>query len=285
MTKLPALSNWESTSHSLHKAAQLLGALRMLVRDPVPNYLELALRIEPNGLSTDVMPSGDVVLLDFQQAALVYSPRDNQLGTIPLAGQSQASLLEALLSAMSERGRSVAPISNPGQSYTAALFAALDARGHRFKPNPSDLTDELPLEVDPNVSAAYSEVLYRVFTAIARFRARLTGPMTPIVVWPEHFDLSFLWFATERATDEFPHMNFGFAPFDDQSAQPYLYAYAYPMPEGFERLPLPSLAQWHTEGWKGVVVPYDELARLEDPEAEIERICAGIYEVLMPTLR
>lgn len=285
MTKLPALSDWEQTSHSLHKAAQLLGALRMLVRDPVPNYLELAMRIESNGLSTDVMPSGDVVLLDFRQAALVYSPRDNKPVTLPLIGQSQASLLESLLNAMATLGQPVVSKSNAGQSYTAALFAALDARGHRFKPNPSDLTDDQPLMVDTGVSAAYGEVLYRIFTATARFRARLTGPMTPIVVWPEHFDLSFLWFATERATDEFPHMNFGFAPFDAQSTRPYLYAYAYPMPEDFERLPLPPLARWHTEEWKGVMVPYDELAQLEDPEAEIEQICTGIYEVLMPTLR
>ena len=42
-------------------------------------------------------------------------------------------------------------------------------------------------------------------------RARLNGPMTPIVVWPEHFDLSFLWFASAQATDRFPHMNFGCA--------------------------------------------------------------------------
>src|SRR5689334_4053888 len=114
MTKLPALSNWEQTSRSLHKAAQLLGALRMLVRDPVPNYLELALRIERDGLSTDVMPSGDVVLLDFRQAALVYSPRDNKSITIPLTGQSQASLIESLLTAMATLGQPLVSTSNSG---------------------------------------------------------------------------------------------------------------------------------------------------------------------------
>ena len=139
--------------------------------------------------------------------------------------------------------------------------------------------------VDPQVSGQYMDALYRIFTAVARFRARLTGPMTPIVVWPEHFDLSFLWFATDKATDEFPHMNFGFAPFDAETERPYLYAYAYPMPDAFERLPLPARARWHTSGWRGALVPYDALTAVEHPEAEIEAIGAAIYGVLSPTLR
>lgn len=48
------------------------------------------------------------------------------------------------------------------------------------------LTGDAPLTVDPATGAAYGEALYRVFTAVARFRARLTGPQTPIkvrIVW------------------------------------------------------------------------------------------------------
>lgn len=40
MTKLPPLTGWEQSAHSLHQAAALLGAIRMLVNKPVPNYLE-----------------------------------------------------------------------------------------------------------------------------------------------------------------------------------------------------------------------------------------------------
>ena len=169
-------------------------------------------------------------------------------------------------------------------SRTDALLAALEARGHVFTPRRADLADEAPLEIDPRLSADYSRVLYQIFTATARFRARLNGPMTPIVVWPEHFDLSFLWFASAQATERFPHMNFGFAPFSDDIARPYLYAYAYPMPEGFERLRLPPLARWHTEGWKGVVVPYDDVVRQSDPDTVIEDIFMAIYKLLSPSL-
>ena len=128
-------------------------------------------------------------------------------------------------------------------------------------------------------------MLYRVFTATSRWRARLNGFQTPIVVWPEHFDLSTLWFTTSTDTESSPHINFGFAPFDSTHSRPYLYAYSYPMPKDFEKLPLPKPAQWHTEPWKGVYVPYDELANVENAEALIERIFEEVYNILAPTLQ
>jgi hypothetical protein len=109
--------------------------------------------------------------------------------------------------------------------------------------------------------------------------------MTPIVVWPEHFDLSFLWFAGQQADDRHPHMNFGFAPFSDDLDRPYLYAYAYPMPERFEQLPLPEGATWHTEGWQGMVYPYDTLAASTDPDGQVEAIFAQIDATLAPSCR
>jgi hypothetical protein len=262
----------------------LLGAIRQLVRPRVPNYLELALRVETNGLSTDALPAGGRALLDFDRAALVFTPASGAAVQIALAGQSQASLLEALLAAMDARGAGVVARSSARMSFTQAFLAAIDARDHPFKPKPGELTSDAPLTVDPRVSADYGSALYRIFTATARFRARLAGPQTPIVVWPEHFDLSTLWFSTDDRGDEAPVMNFGFAPFDGSTERPYLYAYAYPMPAGFETLPLPAPAQWRTEGYKGLFVAYDDLARAGDPAALVETLFEHVYELLAPTL-
>jgi hypothetical protein len=284
MTTLAPLSQWEATAHSLHKAAQIPGAIRLLVLDPVPNYLEWSLVIRPEGLSTGPLPFGGEVLLDFAQCAMLYRPATGEPSAVSLLGQSQASVLEALLATMESQGQMLAAPANGRMPRTDALLAALEARGHVFTPKRADLADEAPLEIDPRLSADYSRVLYQIFTATARFRARLNGPMTAIVVWPEHFDLSFLWFASVQAIDRFPHMNFGFAPFSDDILRPYLYAYAYPMPDGFERLRLPPLARRHTEGWKGVVVPYDDLVRQSDPDTVIEDIFMAIYTLLSPSL-
>jgi hypothetical protein len=278
------LSPWQPTATSLHRAAQLLGALQLLARDQVPNYLELSLAIRPQGLSTGPLPGIGEVVLDMQRGNVIHRPTSGADTALPLAGRSQAALLEALLAAMAASGQAATVRLDGRTASIDALLAALQARHHPLTPQREDLADETILEVDPAVSAGYAATLDRVFTATARFRARLTGPMTHIVVWPEHFDLSFLWFATNQATDNFPHMNFGFAPFSDDIARPYLYAYAYPMPVGFEALPLPPAARWHTEGWHGVVVPYDELSRADDPQAMIENTFTAIYALLAPTL-
>jgi Family of unknown function (DUF5996) len=279
---LPPLNTWETSSHSLHRAAQLLGAIRMLVRESVPNFLELALRIEPYGLSTDTLPSGGTVVLDFNKAAVNVNTKDGEYICIHLEGHTQASLLETILKVLASQGQGL--VNKKGDSFTEAFLSALHAKGHKLDGS-LEVSSTEPLNVDAKVSAEYSEALYGVFTATARWKAKLVGQQTPIVVWPEHFDLSTLWFATDKATESSPHINFGFAPFDGTHTRPYLYAYAYPMPKEFEKLPLPQPAQWHTAPWKGVYVPYDELAKADNPEALIENLFEAIYNTLSPTLK
>lgn len=283
MNDLPALEAWEPTAHSLHKVAELLGAIRQLVRTRVPNYLELALRIERNGLSTEALPTGGSVRLDFGKAALIYICPAGEDHPLPLAGHSQVSLFEALLGEMDAHGDTLAPRQS-GETYVRAFLAALAAKGHVLKPEDGRLSSDAPLTVDPATSTAYGELLDTVFTAVARFRARLTGAQTPIVLWPEHFDLSTLWFPTGDRGDSAPQMNFGFAPFDGVYPRPYLYAYAYPMPEGFEALPLPAPARWNTAPWKGLVLHYDDLRQSDDPQALIEATCEALYRLLAPRL-
>ncbi len=284
MMLLPSLTNWEKTAHSLHQATQLLGAIRMFLFEPMPNFLELPMQIKSYGLSTGLLPGGGEIRLDFQQIALIYQPASGDSTAILLAGHSQASLFEALLSVLTAGGQVLVPKTADHPSFVDAFYAALVARGHQLIPPRAELTRDTPLEVVPQLAADYAQVLHRIFTATARFRARLVGPMTPIVVWSEHFDLSFLWFATAQATERNPHMNFGFAPYSEGLPRPYLYSYAYPLPSGLGAPNLPSPARWHTAGWTGVVVPYDELVTLNDPEAVIEETFGEIYKVLSSIL-
>src|SRR4051812_4182209 len=97
---LPALTPWEPTAHHLHKAAQLLGTLRLLRLSHVSNYLELAMKIVPEGLSSDVLPGGSEVIVDFRQVAMIIRPPVGEDCLIPLADHSQATLFTALLDAL-----------------------------------------------------------------------------------------------------------------------------------------------------------------------------------------
>jgi hypothetical protein len=279
---LPSLYQWDATAHSLHKAIQLLGALRALLFEPVPNALHLAEKIKQEGVSSDVLPGGSEVTVDFREAALAVRQHDGLTRTIPLTGHTQGSLLEVML--VDLQTSELATILTGNGTLTSQFIEALAAKKNRPPSYYDYLRGNQPLEVDPNRSADYSTALYAIFTGVARFRARLNGFMTPIVVWPEHFDLSFLWFATDKADENAAHLNFGFAPYSAGIDFPYLYVTAYPMPEDVALPPLPASAYWNTEGWTGVVLPYTEIARANDSELFVEIMCGNIFKALRPLL-
>jgi hypothetical protein len=282
---LPALPNWEPTAHQLHKAAQLLGTLRLLCLKHVPNYLELAMKIVPEGLSTDVLPGGSEVVLDFHKVAMLIKSPAAEDHIIPLAGHNQATLFAALVEALQTSELASLLDSTSEGSIIDRLFSAIQAGSFAVTPKREDLTDTQSFEIDPKLSSTYGSALYAVFTGVARFRARLAGMMTPVVVWPEHFDLSFLWFAGEQPDDYKPHLNFGFAPFSPGFPLPYLYTTAYPLPTGYQGPILPNYATWNTAGWNGVVVPYDTIAQAVDRVSFVEDACLTIYKALLPVVR
>ncbi len=251
---LPPLSNWDRTRIGLHRAAQVIGAIRAAAIDPLPNWAHLGLYVTPRGLTTGPTRAGELAL-DFAGSAVTLN------GThIALAGHTQISLADAVVKALAQAG-------------------------HEIEPNRAKITDQAPLAVDSRAGGDYAEALFRIYSAIARFRGRLLGPMSPMIVWPHGFDLSFLWFAgmgMEERQDA--HMNFGFSPGSPGLERPYIYAYAWPLPDGLTSLPLPAPARWHTAGWTGMVLAYDHLAGEHDPEGVIESVLRDVHRTVAPRL-
>ena len=64
-------------------------------------------------------------------------------------------------------------------------------------------------------------------------------------------------------------MNFGFSTGDDNIPAPYFYATAYPTPAQFKDAPLPPDAYWQTDGFTGVVLPYEDIVAAGDPKAKL----------------
>jgi hypothetical protein len=275
---LATLENAQPTLHNLHTAAMLLGAVRVLVFERQSNYLELGMKVVPDGISTDMLPNGGEVTLDFRQLALNYQPADGAAVRIPITGQTQVGLLETLLSTIYANELAAQVPHAAGETYTDASFRANAVSG-RVKLHREHLSGADTLEFDAAAARDYADALYAIFTGIARFKARLSGNMTPAVVWNEHFDLSTLWFAGE-ADERHPHLNFGFAPYSYGIDYPYLYAYAYPYPDQYTPPTLPTGARWNTEGWTGVVLTYAEIARQDNPAGYVEAACTAIFKAL-----
>ncbi len=277
---LPSLSHWDDTAHSLHRAAEPLGDLRQLIREHTGSWLELALKIEPDGLSTEKLAAGGEVVLNFRRAAMIYRPASGAESVIPLAGHTQASLMQALLERIAPADLQSKLVSASNDNLPQALADALAAEGHRGR----TFSDAPLLTIDAQQASDYAAALHTIFIGVARFRARLNGHLTPVVVWPEHFDLSTLWYRDGDMDETKAQINVGFAPFSAGFPRPYLYVTAYPLPKDQPLPALPSPAYWTTEGWTGVVVDYDVIRTQPDPAQFVERICLEIFDAVRPLL-
>jgi hypothetical protein len=88
--------------------------------------------------------------------------------------------------------------------------------------------------------------------------------MSPIVIWPHHFDMAFIWFTTENMDEhKAPHLAIGFAPFSDGLNRPYFYGYGWSQETGYVQVELDPPAQAITEAYTGLYAEYDTL-RTED---------------------
>lgn len=279
---LPTLTDWMPTASALHRASALLSLIHLLRLPHVEHFIEIAVPPQPDGLSTERLPGGSIVHLNYRDAALIVQAEETT--RIPLQGHTQASLLAALLDALAqgELADLLADVSS--EKRTDHLFEYFATTERPYQPQRADYTDATPFDIDVIKAGEYAHALWTIFTGIAQFRARLNGVMTPLVVYPHGFDLSMLWFGTKATSEQDPHMNFGFAPFSRGIDYPYLYAYAHPLQASHQPPMLPDGARWHTTGWTGVVLPYDEIARQADPARYVEMACMGIYNALLGVL-
>lgn len=258
---LPDLThNWPTTRHALHQAAQLLGAIRAAVAPPQINYLHLGLRVLPGRLTTGSLGAIGEWQLNLRTQTLHWYPLDREPVTLPTRGVTQRTLTDTAINVLAHAG-------------------------YRLDLDRARLGGEDSLEPNPATAAAYGDALTAIFSLFERLRATLPGAKTPLVVWPHGFDLSFLWFRKQVGTEEAPHLSFGFSPASAGLDRPYFYAYAHPVPPGLTDAPLPEPARWHTAGWTGVVLPYDDVAPREDAEAAILGILREVFEQMSSQVR
>ena len=256
---LPTLQNWDATRKALHAAAQVVGGIKKVSVQPLPNYAHLGLYIIKDGLTTGRLSDGAELRLNLLESSIVYTCPAGSVSKITLQENSQASLTDAVLKAMADAG-------------------------HPAEPKRDELADQTPLAIDAATAADYQQALYSIYTAITRFRARLLGTMSPVIIFPHGFDVSFLWFkrGSEERTD--PHLNFGFSPGSAGFPRPYIYSYASPLPEGYFNLKLPTPAHFVQNPWKGIVIDYDKLAVESDPETHLEQVLVEIHAAVAPLL-
>jgi hypothetical protein len=111
----------------------------------------------------------------------------------------------------------------------------------------------------------------KVNKSLELFRMKLRDHFTQVHLWPDGFDFSIESFINESNAQ----IGVGVSPGDDRYELPYLYVNPYPFRENIVHQPLP-IGKWHTTGWNGVKVEWNELETKKEQDFSSE-----IYNIFL----
>lgn len=111
----------------------------------------------------------------------------------------------------------------------------------------------------------------KVNKSLELFRMKLRDHFTQVHLWPDGFDFSIESFINGSNGQ----IGVGVSPGDERYELPYLYVNPYPFRENIVGQPLP-IGKWHTTGWNGVKVEWNELETKKEQD-----ICSEIYNIFL----
>lgn len=245
-------SGADDTRKALHAYSRVLGAWLKSCRPKRKHWWHASLRPSLAGLTTGVVGAGTSfeLQLDLRDNMLLGRILEGAQLTEPLHGQPAATIAEKIRDFLTANG--------------------IDSR---FVPAGGHLGDEEFAGYSADSVQDLAQALNSVSVAMAEFRAGIREETSPIQLWPHHFDLSMLWLPGEKIPGQDPEneeysdkqMNFGFAFGDAGIPEPYFYITAYPLPDEFPDLVLPTGTTWQSDPFSGAVLTYKTLLESSDP--------------------
>lgn len=243
----PSLSQeWTATRDTLQSYCQVLGAIRGALTPPHPRWWHISLQATPSGLSTGPieLPAGALELaLDLERHQLSTMLGGTQLPAMQLAESPTSAAL--------------------GTRLRAELRAARVELPRDL--NPKETADRR--DYDGSAARTYLKALLATHSVFADLRQSLDGQVSPLQLWPHHFDLSFEWLGTRIVSHEEDggekedpaQIGFGFSTGDASHPTAYYYATPWPFDQELLETRLPTGADWYTDQWQGARIPYSEV--------------------------
>ena len=263
---VPFPDSWATTRKALHGYLLALAAIPRAHAAPRPHWWHVGLEVRPNGLVTSPvgLPDGGSLTLGMDPGRHI-AWLDTATGIhdeFPLdSGATASEFGEKVLRAAIALG--------VADTFDRERFASGD---------------------DPGYDRAAAEVAWQTITAVhgvfGQHRSTLDGDPGPIHVWPHGFDMSFEWFGSKLTIGEDgskapAQLNLGFYPGEEQ---PYFYSNPWPFDGRLVGTPLPSGAEWYTEGWNGTLLSYESLLGDEDWAGRLLDYAAAVHRIARPTL-
>jgi Family of unknown function (DUF5996) len=270
------------TRQSLLLWGQVLGKTRLALSPMVNHWWQVSLRLTARGLTTTPMPVGERILdveLDLVDHRLVARTSDGRVEWMSLCDQ-------------------------PLSSFFAEYMRLLGALGVRPEISPMvvEIPDRVLLDRDARLCRYDADWANRFFRALIQadrllkiFRGRFVGKASPV---------HFFWGAGDLAATRFsgrpaplhpggiPHVNdavmqeaysqevssAGFWAGDARFPEAAFYAYAYPVPAGFQDAAVRPAAARFEPALGEFVLPYAAVRSASDPSAVVLAFLQSTYE-------
>ncbi|TQV85979.1 DUF5996 family protein [Aliikangiella coralliicola] len=256
-------NKWPATRDALHSYAKVLGIIRAQLVPKQKHWWHVSLLPVSNGFSTGpIYQKGEIfeIILDLANSRVIVQWHD-LLESVPLSGQSASTLF-------------------------VEISGLLFVRKIEVSGNPEKITDQAHPDFDVDNAVNLAKALGAIGAVFQQFKNEQRRETSPVQLWPHHFDLAVLWFSGRLVPEQDPddeenadeQMNFGFSVGDQQTPEPYFYFTAYPTPENFNRISLPSGAQWNEDGWQGVYLSYSILCQQKEPAESLLEIMREVVK-------
>ena len=272
-----------------HLASQMLGKLRVAHAPWANHGWHVTLMPVAEGLVMPPIAAGGrrfELVLDLCAHAIVLRTSSGSRDAIPLEGTSVAGIHRALIAMLERNGLPSTFNGRPSELPDALPFAE----------------DDAPRSYDQASAERLRDALARVVPVFERFRAGFLGKASPVHFFWGSFDLAVTRFSgreapehpggipglPDRVTREaYSHeeSSAGFWPGGVTAADPIFYSYAYPEPKGFRAANVDPAAAKFDETLSEFVLPYEEVRRSANPEADLMAFLQSSYDVAADLLR
>jgi len=246
-------NNFAQTRDTIQKYAQLLSAIKGKLVPHQKNWEEYSLNIYAKGFTTSPIPietSMGIEALDLNlnliEHKLKISYKDNR-DEINLEQSTNADFTKKLLDILT--------------SYEIEL-----------EKQDENFFSEEKLIYDRAEVAKLWNLFRQIDFLFLELRGSTLFEASNINFWPHHFDLALLLFSgkiidgQDKSNWNYSReqMNFGLSSGDGGIQQPYFYVTAYPFNKTIMEIDIPEFAEWHTEGWNGLVIKLDKLVNKKE---------------------
>jgi hypothetical protein len=219
--------------------AKILGKLQQGYLAPDPNDWFRGLDITENGISTQDLGDGRRIVLDMW-AGQIRTPTS----TFSITPYTAQQVLEKL------------------QDWLAAHSTTI------LIPQPEFVTAE------PHFESIAANTLVGILSwghdqLMTTKSGLTTGVTSPVLLYPHHFDVGFAWYPdgkTAADTDKPQQYTVGLSAGDAYIAEPYLYVTQYPEQADFPSRSLPQPAYFHTAGFSGAILRYNDAVHSDQPD-------------------